>query len=326
YLAVSMILYFVSNKIALKITGLQIMEHGENYDTMGQLSGSQLIEGIMHCYKSFFKMPFKDVYATNPNNIVRITFLLSILVIAYAFIVVMISKKSLSQKILIGLVVVVLPLTINLVYIMAISSGVMYTIMAFDIVFMLLIGVAVLEATGRLLDKEEMVDGNKNVVEGKVNVLNKAYKPINATFAIALIGTILSYIWFANGNYLAEQYTNNHDAAYYQVLMTQIKSIDGYEDGMAVALLGKPDNDSTNSRQSMIGDTFNIGGKMETNVAAYSSWNIMTRVLGFDPLVRDSDEDEEFFKTNPEVMEMPCYPADGSIKIIDGTVVIKFED
>ncbi|HAV00893.1 MAG TPA: glucosyl transferase II, partial [Lachnospiraceae bacterium] len=91
-------------------------------------------------------------------------------------------------------------------------------------------------------------------------------------------------------------------------------------------LIGAPTGDSTFSRQAMIDDTFNIAGKASTNIGEYSYWNIMTRVLGFDPVVRNSDEDEEYFYNHPEVAAMPEYPDDGSVRVIDDTIVVKFQD
>ncbi len=52
----------------------------------------------------------------------------------------------------------------------------------------------------------------------------------------------------------------------------------------------------------------------------------MTNILGFSPIVRNSDEDEAYFCAHPEVKAMPVYPDSGSIKVIDDTIVIKFED
>jgi len=319
YLGLSMGLYFISNALALKATGLKMIEHSENYDTMGQMNVGLLIESILRCYKNFLKMPFKDVYATNPNIIVRITYLIAIIIMAYVVVKVWSSGKCISQKILFSLVALVIPVAVDIVEIMAASSGIMYSIMTFDIVFIFVLAIGMLEASCQI--------GCDDIEAGKISVLlNRMYKGSNVVFALALFGTIISYIWFANGNYLAMEYTNNHDNAYYQVLMTQIKSVAGYEEGMPVAIVGSPGSDTTNSRQDMLGGTFNIGGKASTNVSAYSSWNIMTRVLGFDPTLRNSDEEEQYFMTNEEVKEMPCYPADGSIKIVDDTIVIKFED
>ena len=306
YLGVCMISFLVSSKVALAITGKQ-METYENLDTMGQLSIPQLIEGIVKCYKTFLKIPFKDVYGMNPNGMVRLTFLVCMVVLLYTLIKVWISKRPMHMKVFVTLIMCVLPVGVNLIAIMAIASGTMYSIMVYEIVYIFLIPIACLEA---LRDEDA----------------TKEFTAINILTALCLICTVVSYIWFANGNYLAMDYTNERDFTYYTVLMAQVKSVDGYKDDMAVATVGKPTYDDSFVRETVVDCVFNLAGKAETNINAYSSWNIMTRVLGFDPVMRDSDEDEAYFRSLPEVQSMPNYPDSGSIKIIDDTIVIKFQN
>ena len=317
YLGACMALFLAGSKIALSITGKQ-METYENLDQMGRLSMEQLIEGIIRCYKTFFKLPIIDVYSMNPNRIVKIAFLICFLVFLYTFVKVWMMKKEVYLKVLVSLVFAVLPIAVNLIIIMAISSGTMYSIMVYEIVFVFIISIACLEAI-RTCNSDITAIPNKMVID-KVETL------LNSVTAVMLVITVITYIWFANGNYLAMEYTNQHDNAYYQTLMTQIKSVDGYHADMPITMIGKPVVDSTYTRQDMIGGTFNISGKSSTNINTYSSWNIMTRVLGYDPVNRNSDEEEEYFRGLDEVVNMPCYPSSGSIKIIDDTIVIKFQE
>lgn len=317
YLGTCMALFLAGSKIALSITGKQ-METYENLDQMGRLSMEQLIEGIIRCYKTFFKLPIIDVYSMNPNRIVKIAFLICFLVFLYTFVKVWMMKKEVYLKVLVSLVFAVLPIAVNLIIIMAISSGTMYSIMVYEIVFVFIISIACLEAI-RTCNSDITAMPNKMVID-KVGTL------LNSVTAVMLVITVITYIWFANGNYLAMEYTNQHDNAYYQTLMTQIKSVDGYHADMPITMIGKPVVDSTYTRQDMIGGTFDLAGKGSTNINAYSSWNIMTRVLGYDPVNRNSDEEEEYFRGLDEVNDMPCYPSSGSIKIIDDTIVIKFQE
>lgn len=317
YLGACMALFLAGSKIALSITGKQ-METYENLDQMGRLSMEQLIEGIIRCYKTFFKLPIIDVYSMNPNRIVKIAFLICVLIFLYTFVKVWMMKKEVYLKVLVSLVFAVLPIAVNLIIIMAISSGTMYSIMVYEIVFVFIISIACLEAI-RTCNSDITAIPNKMVID-KVETL------LNSVTAVMLVITVITYIWFANGNYLAMEYTNQHDNAFYQTLMTQIKSVDGYHADMPITMIGKPVVDSTYTRQDMIGGTFNISGKSSTNINTYSSWNIMTRVLGYDPVNRNSDEEEEYFRGLDEVVNMPCYPSSGSIKIIDDTIVIKFQE
>ena len=251
----------------------------------------------------------------NPNTIVRFAFLVSLIIFAYTLLKIWLGDKKLHLKILITAIMAVLPVAVNLIIIMAISSGTMYSIMVYEIVYVLVVPMACLTA---LSGTSGYTDTN-----GKADRVQKA---VDIVIYLALSAAVITYIWFANGNYLAMEYTNNHDNAYFTVLMTQIKSVEGYREDMPVALIGTPSDDATNRRPAMIDKTFDIGGKASTNRGAYSYWNIMTKVLGFDPLIRNSDEDENYFYNHPEVADMPIYPAAGSIRVIDDTIVVKFQD
>lgn len=320
FLFASIVSYILLNKAALSITGMELGNFGEDYGTIGQISVDQLLVAIERCYKNFLKAGFKDVYAMNPNIIVRLAFLLCTATIVYVCFRMILKKNSVFQKIIFILVVLVLPIAVNLVYIMAATTGLIYSIMTFDMVFMLIIPIS-------MLDTISIVPATDKISDEKMrNYIIGIDLTMNGVLVITLILTVWSYIWFANGNYLAIKYTNEHDNAYYQTLMTQIKSVEGYNADMPVATIGVPVADSTYTRQDMIGKTFNLGGKARTNISVYSSWNIMTRILGYDPTLRNSDEEEEYFRGLDEVKDMPCYPSTGSIKIIDDTVVIKFQE
>nr|MCR5508923.1 hypothetical protein [Lachnospiraceae bacterium] len=275
-------------------------------DTMGKLSASQLVEGLIRCYKDFFKLPLKDVYSMNPNAIVRIAFLISLMILLYTLLKVWTSGKKLHLKVLVTAIMAVLPVAVDLISIMAISSGTMYSIMVYELVYVFVIPTACLTALPH--------DGGRLM------------KAADIAASVSLAAAVITYIWFANGNYLALEYTNIHDTEYFTVLMTQIKSAEGYREDMPVALVGSPLCDPANKRPAKIDKTFDIAGKSTTNVNAYSYWNIMTRVIGFDPVVRNSDEDEKYFRNLPEVDAMPVYPNAGSVKVIDDTVVVKFRD
>ncbi|MCR4654869.1 MAG: glucosyltransferase domain-containing protein [Lachnospiraceae bacterium] len=331
YLGACMALFLIGSKLALAITGKE-METYENLDSMGKISPDQLIKGLIGCYKTFLRLPFKDVYSMNPNVIVRIAFFVSFLVFLFTFIKIWQTRKMTHLKLLITAIMAVLPVAVNLIIIMAVSSGTMYSIMVYEIVYVLVIPMACLTALsdtvlypdpGKTTENSHKTGNEKTGPAPDGRGLMKAADIVTS---IALTAAVITYIWFANGNYLAMEYTNIHDNAYFTVLMTQIKSVEGYTDDMPVALIGAPSGDSTHRRQAMIDETFNIAGKASTNIGEYSYWNIMTRVIGFDPVVRNSDEDEEYFYNHPEVAAMPKYPDDGSIKVIDDTIVVKFQD
>ena len=135
------------------------------------------------------------------------------------------------------------------------------------------------------------------------------------------------YIWNANGNYLSLWYTQQHDIAYFQTMMTQIRSAEGYRDGLPFAIIGRNAEikDSAHTTGSLIGAEFNLPGKLESNINGYSRWHILIQYLGYNPTFLFDDKTSEIAKWE-EVQAMPCYPADGSIQIINDVVVLKLSD
>ena len=105
-------------------------------------------------------------------------------------------------------------------------------------------------------------------------------------------------------------------------MITQIKSLEGYNDELPLALVGNEINDATNNMGSLVGGTFGLGGKADSNISVYSRNQIITKYLGFAPRFCDYQELKALME-NEEVEEMPSYPDDGSIKIVDGVIVVK---
>ena len=142
---------------------------------------------------------------------------------------------------------------------------------------------------------------------------------------VVSLGMVLLYIWYGNGCYMSLEYTKYHDLAYYETMVTQIKSLDGYTDKLPVALIGNEITDTTNNMGSMLGGTFGLDGKIESNVSAYSKTSIMTKYLGFAPRFCGYEEISDLMEKE-EVKKMPSYPDAGSIQIIENAIVIKLSE
>ena len=65
---------------------------------------------------------------------------------------------------------------------------------------------------------------------------------------------------------MALEYTKYHDFSYVQTLVTKIRSVEDYSQDKPVIVVGTQINDSTNGMGSLIGDTFTVGGKADTNL------------------------------------------------------------
>ncbi len=148
---------------------------------------------------------------------------------------------------------------------------------------------------------------------------------ISAAALTALIGmTCVMYARYDNQCYLKTQFQQQEAISWYTTLVTRIKSAEGYRDELPVAWL----NDGENTDLSLYNmDEFNFlyMSGYDADIQDYvNNWAweaFLKRWCGFGPSkVYVTDSLEKL----PEVQDMPHYPEDGSIRVIQDTVVVKF--
>ncbi len=306
FLGLAMIFYLIGSKVALLVTHTEMMSH-QGLDKMGKMSIKDSFIGVFRAYKVYFGQLYRNVYELNPTVITKATLLvLGYIVLIYALYLVWKNGKDKLMNLLFTIVTLVFPLAVNLTQVMAVNAVNRYSMMMFSNVFIYIVPLAIIEY---------MSSKNTDLIN---NMISWA-----GTILAAL--SICIFIWFDNGNYQALQYTNEHDLAYYQTLMTQIKSVDGYNDDLPYIVLGQFE-DKTNTAGGLIENYFDMDGKTSSNIDQYSSWNILINRLGFRAEKLYDDESEAHFSSLDEVKEMPCYPDAGSIKVIEDVIVIKLSE
>lgn len=140
-----------------------------------------------------------------------------------------------------------------------------------------------------------------------------------AVFSITILG-IFSYCHFANGQYLSMNLSYEQAISYYNTMITQIKSVDGYQDTMKVAFKGESISDKTLYRNDVM-STFSMSGRDDALADAYSKLYLLKYYCGFDAEFISVEEMSS--AAQEEIANMPLYPNDGSVKVIDDVVVVK---
>ena len=150
--------------------------------------------------------------------------------------------------------------------------------------------------------------------------------PNSYCYTLMAYSVVFFFVYLVrNGNYMALEYTKYHDFSYVQTLITKIRSVEDYSQDKPVIVVGTQINDSTNGMGSLIGDTFTVGGKADTNLGYNSLLYLMSDYLGFSPYYGTYEEIQNWMQREV-VREMPSYPADGSIQVIDDTIIVKLSD
>ena len=306
-MAAGVAVYFLINKAVLAVTHIQLTSY-QGGDTMGKITIAQLISALKSCYTSFFDLGFSNVmgisYIRTVRRLIKVVWILFAAGIG-AYLV--LKKKEYLNKVIVLCGILVFPVAMFLIYVMAPNSY-CYTLMAYSVVFFFVFFLLWLDACFRNLKLHAPVKSITNWVS-----------------ALLTAALVIVFVWYANGNYMALEYTKYHDFSYVQTLVTKIRSVEDYSQDKPVIVVGTQINDSTNGMGSLIGDTFTVGGKADTNLGYNSLLYLMSDYLGFSPYYGTYEEIQNWMQREV-VREMPSYPADGSIQVIDDTIIVKLSD
>lgn len=143
---------------------------------------------------------------------------------------------------------------------------------------------------------------------------------VNAT-VIMLFVLCLGYCRFDNICYLKAEYLQEQTKGYYSTLITQIKGVEGYTDEAKVVFINEFEKEDKTLSDIPQFDEIQILPYDTRNWINDYAWRTTMKMwCGFDPETVDSS----IYGQLPEVVEMPSYPDAGSIKMVDGVVVVKF--
>ena len=142
-----------------------------------------------------------------------------------------------------------------------------------------------------------------------------------AVTVLALTG--IMYARFANQCYLKTTFQQQQAISWYTTLASRIKSVDGFRDELPVAFLnGEHISDRTlyNIDELDFIKLDSYGDTIESYINSYAWTSFMERWCGYGPLYHDGKE----IRSLPEVQEMPHYPDDGSIRILQDVIIVNF--
>lgn len=303
----SVLLYLGLTKLSLIITHSQLTSY-EGISSMGKASIAEYLSRIKEAYRVFFLPEIGKRYNLYPYHL-RHVYLGTILLLAIfwlIFLVRLLRKRKGALAALYALAGFLFPLAVNFIFFL--SGGGVYTLMSMGQVFPFII----LAWRG-----EKLIDRGEGILRRET--LRKTAS-ILAVFYCAL--TLVMYIRYDNACYLKTAMVQEEAKSYLTTLITQIKSTEGYRDDLPVAFVNRGKNRDHALTQLPEFDDLILAGSqsLKTTVKDYASIRFMNYWCGFSPNLADA----RAFHDLPEVKEMPHYPDDGSIKIVNGTVVVKF--
>ncbi len=314
-------LYYIVLQICLAAQGKELDSY-QGISEMGKLSLDTLPGMIVDAYYDFAAFALKgNIFLSNGFSAACVL-LLTVVVSATALFCYVKNRtyKKWYQTLLLLVFIILIPLGTNVIYFM--SPGVnFHLLMRMQWILFPICGVAMLDnlvVPKKALEKEDVQKNTKAGVSFALMVSCVGY--------LAAAGLSYQFILMDNIAYfnMNERYEKTY--AYCLRLIDRMEQTPGYEPGMPVAMIGVLDeekypatditSDVTAAISGSTGDMLIYKGEQ------YAAFMKHYMNVTINPIV--GDQIIEIYNS-PEYREMDSFPAENSIRIVDGIMYIKTE-
>lgn len=294
-LAVSLLVYYGITLLLLHLSGNTLNAWAERATT----DSDGILYRALRAWKLFLATILLRTYGlatTTPSMIVHT--ICAVCTVLVGFYMVFRQKRPDALILFLLLVGVLLPLSINALVLLLGENGVhALTLYSFFSVYILAILVAQQLPLGKL----------KSLTHDIV--------------VVSLIIITASNIYTANKSYLKQYMVYENSFSFYESIITQVQSTEGFTESSKLAIMGAVDHDSSYLAQFGTGTIYGLCGFKGEAI----SDEFITYYLGFDVSFASSEE-KESLSQDPRYLEMESYPFYGYIQKIDEYIVVKLGD
>lgn len=310
-IAGGLVLYLAILQFFLKFSGVQLLSYAGT-NTYGIVSLVGYIERIIYAY-SMFASPYlgysANMYPFHWYGWYKLLLLVIFLILLlFCFSCIYRKRKNTLYQILLLIILVPGALNFNVVLYgwQDLHSLHMYHhSMLFLLPFILYRGLIINLSVGD--------EGNNK----------RTFKALRGFLLVTILTFGLLYVRYDNYCYMLSEFRQQQAIRYFTTLTTRIMSVNGYKKDMAVAFINE------RKKYNNIDEVHEYYDYPATNPFCYPIINsyeknsraFMKYWCGYMP---EFVEDNKGLEDNSIVREMPCYPDEGSIKIIDNVIVVKF--
>ena len=304
------ILYYILTMLILNLTGIDMATYkGAESFGIKEIFAS-LGTNILNTYKNFVEFFFKDVIVYNTNYRRDIWYILFFIGFIVTFIVKLAKLKVESKKekifkiVLASLMVLLMPIGLNIINIIAVGTEI-YALTATQMILVIPFVLALVES---------------------LEILN-SIKWIVLISCMCICGT---YYLSDSASYSALKLTYNQAYSSTMRVFDRIETTPGYEKDMPLLLAGIIGNNNYPRTMNLYGYTI---GELANNTVFHGTYggqigtwiNYMRVFFGLDIQMCDTDTYYRIV-TGEDYKDMEMFPAEDSIRIIDGVVVVKLSE
>ena len=307
-LVIGLTAYFVTTKIICNYYNVSMATY-QGMDSIGNGYFEKLPSMISSAYGTFFTF-HSGIQSTFFAKVQDIIFPIMFIVFGLIIICKHIKQNNKLAALFSFLIVVIYPAICNLTYFY--GADFVYTLMQYSNAFF---HIAVLVFLDEFME---------NPIE-----FCKYGKTLTALVGVAATIGFFQNVMLADKEYYSQQRAQTVAFNYLNNVVSRIQSTDGYEQGMQVALVGYCEDQNIKAIDMAL-DRTNLGGITSAesfiNSVIYYDWlrpGTLQNWIGFaDPVL--STEQSRSLLNDPRIAQMPNYPTEGSVQVIDGIMVIHF--
>ena len=315
-IAISITLYYIIALVMCKWSNT-VLSGYSGIGSLGENSISIYFSRIKLAYIRFFNpIGFYNNFVMRTKYLYFIILILSIMIII-VLIIHLLSEKQIHQMIEMLIFTLIFPLAVNILYI--INDEVwLHSLTSHSQILILVLFTVLLEKLFKLhTSSDHQRKYITTIIKSKANHLS---------YSLLCIMAIM-FIRYANICYLEAILNQQELISWETVLIAQIKSVEGYQDDMPVAFVNRiGDNWQTAMSDKNVFHFYQFD-EVTTVPYTYILWSntswqsFMKHWCYYYP---EWVEDVSIYEEMEVVQNMPSYPDDGSIQIIDNVIVVKF--
>lgn len=313
-IAMGAVLYFISYKSVLLLTGIEEAKDSYNsLDQMGFSGISELISTILYIYKTTIYNLLFPKSAISRNIILILIIVSALIAVIFIFLKVFDRKIGLLEVALVLFLLMILPIGLSTADILKGDTG--HDLMRFSDCLLLFLFLLLTFKSSISLTKIKKA-------KGFVKQCGKCIVAVSV--AVILFGNVL----LANQIYLKKDLEQDSALSYFTRIVDRMDSFEDYDrKSTPVVFVGRADYFDENkvgfsNGYGIMGSTGNYALG-----AAGPSWfdRYFEYKLHYDIVTIENDE-LDYYKENEIVISMPSFPDEGCMQIIDGVLVVKLGD
>lgn len=296
--------YFVILNVLLRLTGIELRTY-QGISGMGALSLRRMPQLIGRAFARFMTFAGGNYCNLADSKLIRLSYwVLGALSLILMALLMTQKEKPILSWVLTVFLVLVFPVAVNFIEVMSPDAHI-YALMQYAFVLAGCVPLVLLDC----------------LCLGTEQKRERLLRRCVWLFAGLLV---FGYMYSANLNYTANYYYTRQTENYLNSLMTQVRMTEGFTPDKKWAFIGKIDDPMLSGVWSGVSTAGGIA-KPSSLVNAYSRAEWFDMYLACHVEEEDSEITSALAQTE-EVKAMPCWPSQGSIRVIGDTVVIKCQN